>query len=403
MSTGGVENIDGGSGANASTTTYTGITGNALGITGNILGAATTGPVYAIQASGTLSTTQTFTTIHRLAETVIGKYDVTGALEVLMDVRFFNQKLGIYKDASNVDISGNVTASYYDDVANMLLTDTISFSAQDFINQITTVGFNANNIVSVGILSTIYKDFSNYIATYFGMPGLPTAGAANTTEYGFATLFGNNPTFDPNSGVFDPSAMYLLLQEAAGAGWSDGSGNSVSTLSGSVTVSNITSLLRNACDANPFGNRDPVNGVTAGDPYDHSNYGVTDGFYANDLFFIPNNGINITLSLSLDQEAFPNPTNNVGTGFMAGTARQAGQNASANASAPSGTNTGSVADASFQSHDVSGVAQNVTGASTTSTTFSSSTQITSTLITRNVQAPLLIRLANLTTVGSGFW
>ena len=379
MSSGGVGTISG-----SSDTSFAQVTQNALGGNSSVLA----GPVYCIQATGGYSTTQSFDTIHRLSETIIGRYDVTGAVEVLMDVRLFNNKIGITKDASNIGVTVS-TSTFFNDVSNMLLTDSLSISAQEFIEDISKAGA-VNSIVSVGLLSTIYSDFSNYVATYFGMPNQPTS-ANNPNEYGFATLFANDPNFNPNAGVFNPAAFYSLLNNAYGAGWSDGSGASISTLSGTVTVSNITSLLRNAVDANPFGNRDPVNGTTASDPYDRSNYGVTDGFFANDLFFIPANGFQITLKLGIDSEAFPSPLNNEGPNYMHTTSGTAYAGTYS-----SGVDVSGATDTGFAGHSTSQT-QQVTGASTTNTTFVSQTSISTTLIQRVVQAPLLIRLMNYST------
>jgi hypothetical protein len=389
MATGGIDTIYGGSGESGSSMySASGISGNnnPAGLTG-VYGAATTGPVYCIQAYGGYATTQSFDTIHRLSETVIGRYDVTGAVEVLMDVRLFNNKIGIAKDSSNVNILSGSTASYYNDVSNMLITDSFDISASEFVYDISTNG-NTNCIISVGVLSTIYSDFSNYVATYFGMPNLPTSGnntGTNDSEYGFATLFSNAPNFNPNNGTFDKAAFVNLINAGTNnAGFTggtmgyDGSGANISELSGNIKISGITSLLRNAVDVNPFGNRDPANGTTASDPYDRSNYGVTDGFFANDLFFIPSNGISVTLTLTIDQEAFGNPANNVGSGYLNGTATSNGYDISG------------VYDASFNQNTI------INTNNPNNTTFVSSTTSSSTLISRNITAPLLIRLANLT-------
>ena len=363
--------------------------------------AVVSGPVYCIQASGGYRTEQSFDTIRRLSETIIGRYDVTGAVEVLMDVRLFNEKIGVIKKADNIDLSC-ATSTYYDDVSNMLITDSISISAQEFIEDISKAGA-ASSIVSVGLLSSIYSDFANYVATYFGMPNLPSGtNNVNPNEYGFATLFANDPNFNPNAGVFDPDAFYQLLQKSYGSGaigWQDGSGASVTTLSGTVTISNITSLLRNAVDANPFNNRDSVQGNTASDPFDRSNYGVTDGFFSNDLFFIPNNGFQITLKLKIDDEAFGDPKNNVGSIYMNNKSDTSNiSNAYAqNISGVPGTTPGDVSgviDASFGSGSkVADITKQTIGATSgTNSTFMSMTQVSSTLIQRIVQAPLLIRL-----------
>jgi len=419
MSTGGVGQVPAGMGPSGMTAyTYSGISGNMnpSAFTGpsGIYGAATTGPVYCIQAAGGFSTTQQFDTIKRLSETIIGRYDVTGSVEVLMDVRLFNNKIGIKKDSNNLNLIGQ-TSYFYSDVSNSLITDSFTISASEFVYDLSMAG-GAKSIVSVGLLSTIYSDFSNYVATYFAMPILPTASVGQPrNEYGFATLFSGEEGFNPNGGVFDASAFYNLVCGGNGGNpgtnqgvtpWgNDTSGASISTLSGAITVSNITQLLRNAVDANPFNNRNPTTGTTASDPYDRSNYGVTDGFLQNDLFFIPSNGFQVTLKLAIDQEAFGSPLNNVGTGFLSGTATSNGATAGANAytsTLAAGTgypaqDVSAVYDTSFSgaSSGVNTTGQQQGGAATT-TTFVSQTSSSTTLIQRVLQAPLLIRLANLT-------
>ena len=406
MATGGINLIPGGTGGIGQTTySGSGVSGNnnPLGLTG-VYGNMTTGPVYCIQAYGGYNTTQSFDTVHRLTETVIGRYDVTGSVEVLMDVRLFNNKIGISKDSSNINVTTAGTNTYYNDVSNMLLTDSFSISASEFVYDISTNG-NTNSIISVGVLSTIYSDFSNYVATYFGMPNLPSTGATNPNEYGFATLFSNTPNFNPNGGIFDKAAFINLINSGVtttgtggvtGTMGTDGSGASITPLGGTVTIAGITQLLRNAVDVNPFGNRNPTTGTTASDPYDRSNYGVTDGFFANDLFFIPSSGIQITLTLAIDQEAFGNPLNNVGSGFLAGST----QSSNAYSSGLVGQDISAVYDASFAGNNVTAT-NTAVGGPTTSTTFISSTSSSTTLIQRVVQAPLLIRLANLTYATDG--
>ena len=410
MSTGGVGQVPAGTGPSGMTAyTYTGLSGNMIlsSLTG-VYGAATTGPVYCIQAAGGFSTTQQFDTIKRLSETIIGRYDVTGSVEVLMDVRLFNNKIGIKKDATNLNLIGQ-TSSFYSDVSNSLITDAFTISASEFVYDLSMAG-GTKSVISVGLLSTIYSDFSNYVATYFAMPAMPTtSGGQNQNEYGFATLFSGEVGFNPNGGVFDASAFYNLVCGGNGGTpgtnqgvtpWgNDTSGASISTLSGAITVSNITQLLRNAVDANPFNNRNPSTGTTASDPYDRSNYGVTDGFLENDLFFIPANGFQVTLKLAIDQEAFGNPLNNAGTGFLTNTATSNSAAATANAYTNPSLNVSSVYDHSFNdislNQGVNTAGQQQGGAATT-TTFVSQTSSSTTLIQRVLQAPLLIRLANLT-------
>ena len=75
-------------------------------------------------------------------------------------------------------------------------------------------------------------------------------------------------------------------------------------------INDINAIIDYAVDSNVFGNRTPVTGTTAGDPYNRSNYGINDGFVAGDLIFIPT-GSTITLRLAIDYEN-ANAINNIG-------------------------------------------------------------------------------------------
>jgi hypothetical protein len=119
-------------------------------------------------------------------------------------------------------------------------------------------------------------------------------------------------------------------------------------MTGSITISNITKLLRYAVDSNCFGNRVPDNTAgTSGAAGDAINFGVNNGFLANDLIWVPT-GIEVTLKLAIDAESF-NPINNRGPNYVQNTDLTEGN-------------------------------------------FSSVTSATTTLITRVVKVPMLIRL-----------
>jgi hypothetical protein len=255
--------------------------------------------IFAYPGTGGFSTTQTFETIQRLPETQINIFDTTGSVQVVLPVGIFNAKLGLLKTARDstggflydaTDSCGN----YYDNVNNVLTTDTITLTANEFTLNLPSVA----SIISVGKLSTIYTDFANYVAAYFNLAN----PVSNST--GFATLFQQDYHFNPNGGVFDASALYQVIK---GNGVIDSTNHSgITTLGGSVTVSNITKLLRYAVDTNAFGNRDPSNGTTAIDPSNAANYGVSDGFLAGDVIFVPNNGFALQLNANINYGATMN-------------------------------------------------------------------------------------------------
>ncbi len=236
----------------------------------------------------------------------------------------------------------------FDVVSDTFANDTISLSAAELKAGVT----KGAQVISVGKYSTLYSDFQTYVATYFGFDG------------GFSTLFAAASEFaiDTNN-VFNGASFVRLLNGEA----ETPEGAYISDLSGSITISNINKLLRYAVDANVFGNRDPSSGVTssdpsanAADPNQPDNWGVADGFVAGDLIWVPA-GTTVTLKLGIDYESF-NPINNVG---------------------PSN-------------------AYSLTQSTTWNTNdgFSSSTNATTTLITRTVTAPLLIKLVKAATIAA---
>jgi len=68
------------------------------------------GLYYAIPASGGYLMEEGAKTLTLLPYNQVNQYDVTNSIQVVFDVRTFNNKLGVYKDASNL----NVLSTYYD-------------------------------------------------------------------------------------------------------------------------------------------------------------------------------------------------------------------------------------------------------------------------------------------------
>jgi len=315
-----------------------------------------TGFYYAFYGSGGFVMDQCFNTIKLIQETPLLQYDVTKALQVRFDVRTFNEKIGLYKDASNI----HILSSDFNSVNDNFPVDSITISAAEFVN-----GMTADYVISVGTYSTLYSDFVEYVNTYFGYAG------------GFSSLFSLASQFDINNGVFDASAFINIITEST----IDPSGANVKALTGSITISNINSLLKYAINGNVFNNRNPQKLTgNASDPNSYldasSNYGMADGFVAGDLIFVPY-GTTIGLHLVIDSEGL-NPLNNLG---------------------PSNVNSlTQTMDASktcsSQYYDASGNLRYLSDFSETSTA-------TTTNIDRILTAPLLIKLDNLSTSSSG--
>lgn len=326
-----------------------------------------TGSFYAFYGDGKYEITQNFGNITHEPMTAIQQYDLTSALQVTMDVRTFNQKLGIFKAADNISLVSsqyrvgtgstiyyNIAHNYFSDsAANDAEVESISLSADEFRLGMTS----SSQVISVGIYSSMYSDFINLVKEYFGYAG------------GFASLFSKAETFNPNNGVFD-SAAFIRLLSASTSTSSNYPGAGTTNISGSITIDNIVEVLRFAVETNCFGNRSPgaasAPGGQATDPSNNQNYGVSDGFIAGDLIWVPE-GTTIHLNLAIDSEFFASIasiTNNVGP-----------QNTAVDIA--------SLNSSSSLNFTRSGA------------TFSSTSSSTVNNISRVLTAPLLIRLDNL--------
>jgi hypothetical protein len=235
------------------------------------------------QGSGGYSTTKGFDTIVQKDETSIASFDITGAVEVYYDVRTINNLIGIQKDISNIDVT---SSNYYDNENDILLNDNFVISADMFVkglNNSLVPTKNVENVLSVGSLSSMYSDFAQYIALYFGLPSITSNDAdGQGIAKGLATLYGNDYNFNPNNGIFDGRALLDILNAVP----VNSTNASQRELTGNIELVNITSSLRNAVTTNPFGNRTRDTGVTASDETNRSNYGTSDGFFEGDVIYI---------------------------------------------------------------------------------------------------------------------
>jgi hypothetical protein len=74
-----------------------------------------------------------------------------------MNVRLFNEKLGLYKDANNY----NILSTSFNEITGQFPVDTIYISATEFLQNV-----HIPNILSVGKLETLYTDFIQYVNAY---------------------------------------------------------------------------------------------------------------------------------------------------------------------------------------------------------------------------------------------
>jgi photosystem II stability/assembly factor-like uncharacterized protein len=237
-----------------------------------------TGNLFVLDTSGGFSLTQGLPQINLNTMSPITQYDVTDAIQIYFSVRTINDKIGIYKDASNQ----KVVQLLFDLSTDSLLFDNATINKHDFLQNVT-----ADKIISLGSISTLYSDFDQTVQTYFGDP------------YGFSTFFAAEDYF-VNGGVFDASAFAGIIN-----GFTFNiAGSYVTDLSGTVTINDLNNHLRYITAANPFNNRPTAD-----------NYDITEGFVEGDLIFIPN-GIQIKLTVDIQAESFVNITN-MGPGNLA--------------------------------------------------------------------------------------
>jgi hypothetical protein len=281
--------------------------------------AAAVGPytttVYAFGATDGFVMERQFEDIALRPADAIQRFDAVDSVQVTVAASVLNAKLGTF---DTVDDCFKIDDEEVSE---------ITFTSDDF----RTALASTEDVISVGSLSTLYSDFKTYVGTYFGFNG------------GFETLFAAATEFViDGDDVFDADSLVALIGgEAAGE---EPATPYTKIMTGSITISNITKLLRYAVDSNCFGNRVP----SGTDPTDETNFGVNNGFLANDIIWVPA-GITVTLRLAIDPESF-NPINNRGPNYV-------------------------VQDTTVEAGN-----------------FSSTTSATTTLINRVVKVPMLIRL-----------
>lgn len=243
-------------------------------------------PSYAIPGTG--GYTSNSTVGHGFPEMEVNVFDATNAVEVVIPASLLNQKIGIVKqhrDGSNgwVLNTSNSIQGYYDFSSNELLYNELELTTIDFISGIGGV----NGIISVGGFSTAYADFTTYVRNYFNLD------SSNTNV--FTSLMDIDKNFNIQHGIFDSNALWEAISTI------DASSN-YNHLAGSIYLSDLTETLRYAVEFNPFGNRDPCSNLYANaiDPIFPTNYGINDGFLADDLIFIPQNGFTIQMNLNIN-------------------------------------------------------------------------------------------------------
>jgi len=232
------------------------------------------GSFYAFDASGGFHLAEGIAKVDLAAQSDLELFDLTNCVQVMMDVRFFNRKLGVMKDLSsntailNRDNSDNwlfpyttlntsydrKTQIFSDSSGNQV--DSVSVNALEFATDISHGG--TMSVLSVGVLATLYDDFDEYVKQYFGYSG------------GFASLFESAGTFEIGEGFNEEKLFNLISTSDSSGNWSTVDGVTSFTndsingqfrynadISGSISINNIVKSLRFIVDSNIFGNRHP--------------------------------------------------------------------------------------------------------------------------------------------------
>jgi hypothetical protein len=210
----------------------------------------------ALSGTGSFAVERQFADVSLNVQSAPVYIDATGAVQIKIPIAQLNNQL-TYQTATDNYAVDSVTISY------------------EFISTITE-----SNVLSVGRLSTLHSDFAGFMNTYFGVTG---GFESLYAEEAFANDISNNTPFNKAafvSLVTTPVAVNETTHAVTHA------------LTGSVTVNNVSQLLRYIVDGDVFNNRDPA------DPKD---WGLADKFQPGDLIWCPS-GIAITLKLGLNPE-----------------------------------------------------------------------------------------------------
>jgi hypothetical protein len=214
-----------------------------------------TGVLLAFPATGSFTLQKNLPTVTMTPSTILQSTDVSGSLQINVPLSYFSIN-------SATDSSGN------------LVNDSITFTAD---NLKTVLSSSLSSIASSGSLSSIFLNYDNYVATYFGNTNgftLPFTllTSANTNSYNANGYIDGFTTSAANRTLTNSQVISLL--------------NSTD-LSGSLTISNLTKLLTFVCSQDTFGNRG--GGGTQQ---------FTSGFKAGDLIYFTS-GIQIRLRTSI--------------------------------------------------------------------------------------------------------
>jgi len=223
----------------------------------------------AIDATGGFTVDISLANIELVAQNPIREFDLTETLQLDFDVRIFNEKIGLIKDASNsaiLDTSFNIVTETFPNT-------TVNITFEEFKNNLVS-----SQITSLGKFETIYSDFKQYINHYFYYSNL------------FPSLLKSGDATDISNGSIDNDKFIELLNGQ----YINSDGQTINNFAGSINIYDINTSLSYISTDDPFNNR-----IVSSD----LSYSMSDGFISGDLILV-NPGMNIELKLIVDQQSF---------------------------------------------------------------------------------------------------
>lgn len=212
--------------------------------------------VYALSSTGSFTAERQFEDVSLNVQTAPIRVDVTGAVQIKYSAATLNSQLGAYLTATDT-----------------YTNDSVTISCEDID------GIVAGDVLTVGALSTLNTDFAAFITAYFGIAG------------GFESIYNEEQSVNDISGVFGASQFVSLVSSASDE-LNAVTHAGIKKLTGYITVSNVSQLIRYIVDGDVFNNRDPA------DPKD---WGLVDKFQPGDLIWCQS-GISVIYKLGLNAE-----------------------------------------------------------------------------------------------------
>ena len=179
---------------------------------------------------------------------LVAEFDLTNALQIKLDVKILNNKLGLYKNSTNTTI----TSTTFDETTGKFPPFSIEVEYSEFITVVSKY-----EITSLGSFEQIYSDFNYQVKRYFHFPN-------------DAILFDFDSRDDMNNNEFTRDELIRKFYDIT----RDENGNITRSFTGTFMIYDVNLILTKLNEEDPFSNR-AVN-----------NYTIRDGFVAGDKVLV---------------------------------------------------------------------------------------------------------------------